>query len=155
MKTVTEQMASEAVARLSSMAFFPELPAARLQLAEMVFELVDTEDHLKRWVEMVLATFGRWPGWADLLRLYLQNFPPKGHQESEEWQRAHDAEVEDAKRWLREVAEAEAEEAAAKARGDHSRAALAKARQYALLDQELERQAQQRLHGRDRTARWA
>ena len=77
MTQLTPESAAAATAQLALMAFFPNDPDTRIAMAEVLIEMVDTEEHLNWLVRRALQVYSRWPGIAELRALYCSRFKPR------------------------------------------------------------------------------
>lgn len=65
------------VDRLTVIPFMPKEPGARLALAEMFMDMVDTYEHGLATVKKVIASYPKFPGPCEIRATYCSLFPPR------------------------------------------------------------------------------
>lgn len=74
---VNVKKATEQIAKLALMRFFPADPSARLALVGMVCGMASTDEQVEWLVRRALAIFNEWPGPVELRALFCSRWKPR------------------------------------------------------------------------------
>ncbi len=78
---VNVKKATDQIAKLALMKFFPADPAARLALVGMVCGMASTDEQIEWLVRRAIVVFNEWPGPMELRALFCSRWKPRdGHE---------------------------------------------------------------------------